>query len=441
MGKKRIIIGICISLLIVLLLLVLIWSLNENYKRIAGIRVVERHLFENQRFLTADIVYYTLYGQYLNVNIVAPSLRNSNSLQSATLLLLSEQGTIEYPLAFKESPLGTLFYISGQINQGIFLDDLNEGRYEMVLKVEESAPENKIEEYYFVLSNQTEYPSLEYYTVTDLEGKNRKIEIGVQKLLNPMNETMVLEVEQAKLPEDVYDIVIDPGHGGADVGASGYGYNEADLTLQISLLLRDQLEEKGFKVKLTREEDIRLDTYGENGRYVMANELNAKFQLSIHLNSSSSSLVEGVEIYSPPNASLTFSENLVATLQELTDATTSPNRTGMVLPGVYVRNFTLQDIIDSNEMAQESGYLPYDINTSTAYYGIIREAGGICTGAYVDGRNKDYGANAYWDQNKGVETYLLELGYITSSSEIRQIRIQMQSYIEAIATSTAEYLR
>ena len=149
MGKKRIIIGICISLLIVLLLLVLIWSLNENYKRIAGIRVVERHLFENQRFLTADIVYYTLYGQYLNVNIVAPSLRNSNSLQSATLLLLSEQGTIEYPLAFKESPLGTLFYISGQINQGIFLDDLNEGRYEMVLKVEESAPENKIEEYYF----------------------------------------------------------------------------------------------------------------------------------------------------------------------------------------------------------------------------------------------------------------------------------------------------
>lgn len=34
--------------------------------------------------------------------------------------------------------------------------------------------------------------------------------------------------------DSVYDIVIDPGHGGMDGGASAYGYSERDFTFQIA---------------------------------------------------------------------------------------------------------------------------------------------------------------------------------------------------------------
>ena len=47
-------------------------------------------------------------------------------------------------------------------------------------------------------------------------------------------------------------ILIDPGHGGIDGGAqSKAGTIEKDINLQIALKLRDNLEEKGYKVYMT----------------------------------------------------------------------------------------------------------------------------------------------------------------------------------------------
>ena len=49
-------------------------------------------------------------------------------------------------------------------------------------------------------------------------------------------------------------LLIDPGHGGIDGGAnSKAGTIEKDINLQISLKLRDNLEEKGYKVYMTRD--------------------------------------------------------------------------------------------------------------------------------------------------------------------------------------------
>src|SRR5690606_32430049 len=51
--------------------------------------------------------------------------------------------------------------------------------------------------------------------------------------------------------------VIDPGHGGQDNGASGKkGTLEKELNLEVSLRLKDLLEEAGANVVLTRFEDI-----------------------------------------------------------------------------------------------------------------------------------------------------------------------------------------
>ena len=83
-----------------------------------------------------------------------------------------------------------------------------------------------------------------------------------------------------------YKIVIDPGHGGIDSGASGNGIIEKDKTLEISKYMYDRFKELGIPVSITRESDITLSPtervnsilskYGNNSDViVISNHINA----------------------------------------------------------------------------------------------------------------------------------------------------------------------
>lgn len=90
-------------------------------------------------------------------------------------------------------------------------------------------------------------------------------------------------------------VVLDPGHGGAEVGAEGSGgILEKDLTLAISLKTQAALEKAGFKVLLTRTADGVLSL---QNRTIFANTHRADLLLSIHVNSSPSSKARGTETY------------------------------------------------------------------------------------------------------------------------------------------------
>lgn len=56
-------------------------------------------------------------------------------------------------------------------------------------------------------------------------------------------------------------VTIDPGHGGADPGNPGLyfpkGVREKHVTLQIGLLLREELRQRGIEVRMTRTADVR----------------------------------------------------------------------------------------------------------------------------------------------------------------------------------------
>lgn len=90
-------------------------------------------------------------------------------------------------------------------------------------------------------------------------------------------------------------IVIDAGHGGVDGGTSAGNILEKDINLAISKNLKTFLEQEGYKVILTREEDISLDgsrnalEYSHqkslNARANIINSSNAQLFLSIHVNS------------------------------------------------------------------------------------------------------------------------------------------------------------
>lgn len=94
-------------------------------------------------------------------------------------------------------------------------------------------------------------------------------------------------------------IVLDPGHGGKDVGAqnSGQRLREKDLTLDVTLRLQKLLQAEGFKVYLTRKDDayIPLDQRGELTRQVKADLF-----VSIHFNSVGRPNVSGLETFVLP---------------------------------------------------------------------------------------------------------------------------------------------
>lgn len=103
-------------------------------------------------------------------------------------------------------------------------------------------------------------------------------------------------------------IVIDPGHGGFDPGKKGNkGRDEKHLNLEISLYLGQYLEENGYRVIMTREEDVDLYKDDGSGRRMKTIDLVNRKDIviknkphalvSIHLNSFPQSQYYGAQTF------------------------------------------------------------------------------------------------------------------------------------------------
>ncbi|KKB36556.1 N-acetylmuramoyl-L-alanine amidase [Bacillus thermotolerans] len=86
-------------------------------------------------------------------------------------------------------------------------------------------------------------------------------------------------------------IVIDPGHGGSDPGATGYGLREKDVVLDTSLRLNELFKQTPFKSRMTRSTDIFITL---NGRVSYAKSAGADAFISIHANAAGGT---GTETY------------------------------------------------------------------------------------------------------------------------------------------------
>lgn len=80
-------------------------------------------------------------------------------------------------------------------------------------------------------------------------------------------------------------VTIDPGHGGVDPGNPGVffprGTREKDVTLQVGLLLRNELQRRGVGVQMTRTSDT-LIALGDRGSYCTES---CDLFVSLHVNS------------------------------------------------------------------------------------------------------------------------------------------------------------
>jgi N-acetylmuramoyl-L-alanine amidase len=77
-------------------------------------------------------------------------------------------------------------------------------------------------------------------------------------------------------------ILLDPGHGGGELGSRGpTGYPEKDINLVISKLVREQLIAQGATVYMTREEDKEVSL---PERVALIDQLEPAIALSLHYN-------------------------------------------------------------------------------------------------------------------------------------------------------------
>ncbi|MDR3078094.1 MAG: N-acetylmuramoyl-L-alanine amidase [Planctomycetota bacterium] len=78
-------------------------------------------------------------------------------------------------------------------------------------------------------------------------------------------------------------VILDPGHGGKDLGASHFGLHEKDIVLDLACRAATLLRERGATVLLTREKDATLSLAE---RSAFANRHPEAILVSIHVNAS-----------------------------------------------------------------------------------------------------------------------------------------------------------
>ena len=121
---------------------------------------------------------------------------------------------------------------------------------------------------------------------------------------------------------EVRTIVIDPGHGGKDPGASGKRSQEKDIVLAVAKLLRKNLADEGFNVKLTRSKDVFIEL---RQRAMLANQWDGDLFISLHCNAIDATeerkrIIQGYQFYvlrapeSEEDKAIARRENAVATL-------------------------------------------------------------------------------------------------------------------------------
>ncbi len=125
-----------------------------------------------------------------------------------------------------------------------------------------------------------------------------------------------------QLGAGVRRIVIDAGHGGKDPGTHAGRLREKDIALDISKRVRDNLEETGFEVVMTRDRDVFLPL---EQRAFIANDVRADLFVSIHVNAARNRNARGLETFylnlatSPDAAEVAARENAVMSEVRIAD--------------------------------------------------------------------------------------------------------------------------
>lgn len=192
-------------------------------------------------------------------------------------------------------------------------------------------------------------------------------------------------------------VVIDPGHGGTNMGARHNGVIEKEATMKVAIAMKEELEKyEGVVVYLTRNGDDSMELLE---RAEFARDVKADIVLSLHFNMSEAHDLHGSEMWISSTGGLKQEAEKFATIEQML-----LKEYGIEKRGCFTR---LNDL-------------------GTDYYGIIRESGNfqipavIVEHCYLD-RPEEYAfydTDAALDRLGRIDATAVAMAYRLSSEEL-----------------------
>ncbi len=202
--------------------------------------------------------------------------------------------------------------------------------------------------------------------------------------------------------ENTLTIVLDPGHGGTDSGAYHHSIMEKNVNLKIAQYMKEELNTyHNIRVIKTRTSDVAVSL---NQRVNIAKEQEADLFVSLHANSSDSSVVSGVEVFYP-NGNFTSAYHTQVGYEK-TKELASEFQKGIVSLGLR----------DCGIKTRNSTKEVYQDGSIADYYHVIRET-----------------------KRLGIPAVLVEHGYISNLADVNN-HFSSDEQLQALAKQNVETL-
>ncbi|MGL4392716.1 MAG: N-acetylmuramoyl-L-alanine amidase family protein [Fusobacteriaceae bacterium] len=217
--------------------------------------------------------------------------------------------------------------------------------------------------------------------------------------LKKSGNELTISMNGGKSSDKKFTIVIDPGHGGKDVGANKFGKNEKNIVLKVALYLREELEGE-FNVAMTRDRDVFVEL---PDRPKIANDLKADLFISIHVNAIRSPNVKGFETFYYSKQSSPYAARIAA----------YENSFGDTLGGNGEDISQILGELEYKKYQELSAGFAARVNSA-----IVKEMKGINRG--VEGANFAV-LRGLGRPSAVIPGVLVELGFLTNRNEMQRI--------------------
>lgn len=224
------------------------------------------------------------------------------------------------------------------------------------------------------------------------------------------------------VPETRPLVVIDPGHGGIDNGASTPdGVYEKDITLAFALQLQNVLVQSGrFDVALTREDDsfLRLEE-----RMALARENKADIFISLHADTFQQKEIGGASVYTRDENATDVLDKVLAENENETDIIA-----GFAMPEMTPAVVDILVDLMRRQMRRQS---------FLAAQSIIRQLEPSVTLRRFPVRQADF----FVLQAPDVPSILVELGFLSNAADIANLQKDdwRDRVVDALARGIADY--